>query len=347
MENSIQPPMPRGTIPVEPGATGDTGPPVGPVSAQVGPQVMPPIAGYKPPQERFHSSTKHNGEKRTATYWTRIKNYRVGVMVETNDKDFLQQSKRVVDAVRFYCTQDDGTLTTPDGHAVKPPGQHYLGPSVPTWRVNTAIQKKPGLQIAPGDVRDGVYRNPALGVQYELPRGWEILPANNSGDPPTDEAARREFDFLHACSRSLLRVAQPVSAAAARGPRSTITLRVLDPVCLSMPMPASLRDSRTAEEVGAHLEARLEFGQIASSELVNLSNQLFVVVQGTIAAPGAADKLAQRMAQELFVTRHDKMVLVWSFAAPTSAELGAIPATAVAFDGTSAIELRAAVAGRK
>jgi hypothetical protein len=246
--------------------------------------------------------------------------------------------------VRFYCTQDDGTLTNTEGVPVKLPGEHYHGPTVPTAWVSAALLKKPGLEIPPGEMSGGVYRNPTLGVQYALPAGWQVLPANNSGDPPADGDARREFDFLHACSRTLLRAAEPASAAS--GHRSMISLRALDPVCLAMPMPATQRDTRVAEEVGADLEARQEFGRIASDYMVTLNGQLFIVFQGTINAPEATDNLAQRMAEELFVTRHNKMLLVWSLIAPTSADLSAMPATAVNFDGSQAIELRAALAGK-
>ena len=63
---------------------------------------------FQLPTERFHSSLRHKGEKYTALYWTQIKNYRVGVLIATNDKDFLQKAKQAMAGVRFYCTADDG-----------------------------------------------------------------------------------------------------------------------------------------------------------------------------------------------------------------------------------------------
>ncbi len=282
---------------------------------------------------------KHKNGTHTALYWTRIKNYRIGVLVSTNDKDFLQKAKQAMSTARFYCLNDSGALTMPDGQLVKPEGEPYRGPTVPTWRADAAIKNKPALEIPPGAVKDGVYRNPALGVLYELPKGWDVLPANNSGSPPTDLTALRVFEFLHACQRTLLRIAPPADGKVpSQGRRPAITLRVLDPVCLSLPSPASVSDKRKAEEVGASLEMLSEFGEITSSNLASVGDQLLMVFHGTIVAPAAVGNLEQRMAQVLYVTGHNKMLFVWSLMAPTSAELGALPTIAVTFDGAQRME---------
>ncbi len=323
--------------------------------SQVGPQgtLMPPQPQLAMPQlqlpaERFHSSVHHKGEKYTALYWTQIKNYRVGVLVATNDKNFLQKSRQAMARVRFYCTGDDGTLATKDGKLVTPEGEQYEGPSVPTWRVYAAIQTNPGLAIPPGEVRDGTYRNPALGLQYELPKGWNVLPAHNGGDPPADVTLLREFEFLHACSRTLLRLEQPGSAdAATNGRRPLIILRALDPLCLSLGTPAAPSDTKIAEEVGVSLETMTEFGQVASHELVSIGNELFMVFHGTIAVPAEDGQLAQRMSQTMFSTNHNKLLLVWSFMAPTSVELSAMPAGGISFDGSQPIELSSVLAVKR
>jgi len=297
--------------------------------------------------ERFHSSVKHKGEKYTALYWTQIKNYKVGALVATNDKEFLQKSRRALAATLFYCTADDGTLATKDGKLVISTGERYEGPTVPTWRADGAIQAQPGLKIPPGEVSAGVYRNSALGLQYEFPKGWDVLPAHNSGAPPADLSWLREFEFLHACSRTLLRLAPPSSGDVA-GPshKPTILLRALDPACLSMPTPASLNDKTIAEEIGASLEALSEFGQVASHELVSISDHLFMVFHGTIAVPAEGAQLAQRMSQTMFATQHNKMLFLWSFMAPTSVELAALPASSIIFDDSQPIELQPALTAK-
>ena len=135
----------------------------------------------------FYSSVRHKGENYAALYWTRIKNYNLKILVASNDQDFLRKSKRAINAAHFYCTQDDGTLTTTDGKPVKPEGDLYMGPTVPTALANAAVKAKPALESIPlGGVSGAVYRNPDLGLQYEIPKGWDVSPAEANDDPPRD-----------------------------------------------------------------------------------------------------------------------------------------------------------------
>ena len=323
-------------------------PQVGPQgTVELAPQARLVMPQFQAPGERFHSSVRHSGEKYTALYWTQIKNYKVGVLVATNDKEFLEKSRRALAAALFYCTADDGTIATKDGKLVTPAGERYEGPTVPTWRADAAIQAQPGLEIPPGVVSGGVYRNPALGLQYEVPKGWDVLPAHNSGAPPADLSWLREFEFLHACSRTLLRLA-PHSSGDVAGPshKPTILLRALDPACLSMPTPTSLNDKKIAEEIGASLEALSEFGQVASHELVSISDRLFMAFRGTIAVPAEGAQLAQRMSQTMVATRHKKMLFLWSFMAPTSAELATLPTGGIILDDSQPIELQPALTAK-
>jgi len=126
-----------------------------------------------------------------------------------------------------------------------------------------------------------------------------------------------------------------------------ITLRVLDPVCLAMRMPSSASDIRTAEEVGVSLETLAEFGQIASHELTSLSGRLFMVFRGTISAPAEGDQLPQRMSQAMFATDNKKMLLVWSFMAPTAKELAGMPPGGIRLEGSQPIDLGSMLAAKK
>jgi hypothetical protein len=335
---------------VQPGAQNEppAQPQVSPQGTLVAPHLQLGPRRFQPPAERFHSSERHKGEQHTALFRTEIKNYRVGVLIATNDKDFLQKSKQAMAAMRFYCTADDGTLATKEGNLVVPEGERYEGPTVPTWRADAAIQSNRGLAIPPGEIAEGVYRNSALGLQYELPKGWEVLPTRNGGNPPADLSSLREFQFLHACSRTLLRIQQSGSADAAGSARwPMIVLRALDPNCLSMRTPSATSDVRTAEEVGVSLEALVEFGQVGSHKLVAASGQLFMVFHGTIAAPAEGEQLAQRMSQTMFATNYNNMLLVWSFMAPTANELATMPASGIQLGGLQPIELGPALAAKQ
>ena len=293
---------------------------------------------FQLPEGRFHSTLRHRGEKYTATYWTQIKGFRIGVMVATNDKDFLQKSKQAMSAVRFYCTADDGTLATRQGKLVTPEGERYEGPTVPTWRADAAIQKSTGLEIPPGEVSAGMYRNATFGLQYEFPQSWKVLPTRNGDNPHAD---LREYQLLLACSRTLLRIQQRGSGEnRAEGQNALITLRALDPQCLSMRTPVAESDQTIAEEVGASLEALTEFGQIASHDLISSSNRLFMVFHGTIAVQAADDGLAKRMSQTIIATSQNKMLLVWSFRRSTADQVASMAAGGISFDGFPPIDLQ-------
>src|ERR1035441_8352344 len=298
---------------------------------------------------RFYSSVRHKGENYAAFYSTRIKNYNLRIQVDSNDQDFLRKSKRAINAAHFYCTQDDGTLTTADGKPVKPEGDPYTGPTVPTALAYEAVKAKPALEGIPlGGVSGAMYRNPDLGLQYQFPKGWDVFPAEANDDPPHDAIALREHEFLHACSKTLLRIAQPgPSGAADQLGRPTITLRALDPSCLVMRIPSSLTDKNAMDNVLASLEVLSEFGEIGSDELVSISDHLFMVFHGTIASHASNDELSQRWSQVIYATLHHKVLFVWSLAAPNSADLNAMPTTGITLDGAQSIDLRASLTAKR
>ncbi|MGB8768757.1 MAG: hypothetical protein WCC92_04030 [Candidatus Korobacteraceae bacterium] len=316
---------------------------------QTGRALHYPIPDYMLRTGRFYSSVRHKGENYAALYWTRIKNYNIKILVASNDQDFLRKAKHDVAAAHFYCALDDGTLTTLDGKPFKPDGGPYMGPTVPTSLADAAIKAKPALEnIPPGTVGDGVYRNPDLGLQYEIPKGWEVVHAEGDNDPPRDAIALHELEFLQSCSRTLLRIAQHgPSDATHQAARPTIILRALDPSCLSMRVPSSLTDKDAIDNISASLEVLSEFGEIASDELVSISDQMFMVFHGTVASPTPSEELAQRLSQVIYATLHHKVLFVWSLMAPTSADLNAMPTTGITFDGEQHIDLRASLTAKR
>ena len=76
-------------------------------------------------------------------------------------------------------------------------------------------------------------------------------------------------------------------------------------------------------------------------------DHLFMVFHGTIAAPAEGEQLAQRMSQTMFATNHNKMLLVWSFMAPTSTELATMPDERHPIRRTEPIELSSALAAKQ
>jgi hypothetical protein len=73
-----------------------------------------------------------------------------------------------------------------------------------------------------------------------------------------------------------------------------------------------------------------------------------MVFHGTIAGPTTpSGDLSSRMSQSIFVTRYNKLLLVWSLIAPTTADLNAIPTSGVTFAGSPPIALRASLNVKK
>jgi hypothetical protein len=308
-----------------------------------------PVPGFMLRSGRFYSSTRRVGRNYAAQYWAGINNYMVKVVIRTNDRDFLRKAKDLMADARFYCPQDDGTLIDEEGKPVKAEGAPYTGPTVPTFRVNAALRDEPGKNIPLGEMVDGVYRNPEAGLQYRIPQGWDVVAADKSDPPPPqDESTLREYKFFHACSQTLLQIAPHLPAGVReQQPGPTITLRALDPNCLSMRTAASLTDKRTADEVAASLEQMGDFGEIDSDALMSIHGHLFMIFHGTMATTQRGEDLGQRMSQTIFATRYKNLLLMWSVMAPDAAALAQLPASDILFDGSPPIELRASLLARK
>ncbi len=305
-----------------------------------------PVPSFLMHPEHFYSSFHRNGRTYTAQYRAAINNYMVKVMIATNDQDFLHKAKNVMADAKFYCPRQDGSMVTQDNKPVRIPGEPYYGPTVPTFRVNAAIRDEPAKNIPRGEVVEGVYRNPDVGVQYQPPPGWSIVQVDNS-DPPLEQSASRIHRFLHACSQTLLQVAPQRTADQEDPPGTMITLRAIDPNCLSMHTAVSLTDKRTTDEVAATLEQMREFGSIDSDELRTMHGHLFMIFHGTLATAPRGEDLGERMSQSIFATRYNKLLLMWTVLAPNSAAMAEIPASNILFDGSPPIELRASLQAKK
>jgi len=285
----------------------------------------------------FYRRITHRGRVYAAEYWAGINDYDVKILVATDDGDFLAKSKNALDAAKFYCPQDDGTLIDADGKAVQVEGEPYFGPTVPTDRVNAALREQPGKSIPLGEASDGVYRNPDIGFHYELPKGWKPL-VTGAGDPPSEASALREYRFLHACSQTLL---QAVPQQQRRDDiQAAIVLRALDPNCLSLRTATSLTDKRTTDEVAASLEQLREFGEIGSDALLLTAGHLFMMFSGTMPAAPRGSDLAPRLSQIMFATRYNKLLLVWTFLAPNTTSMAELPTGTVVLGDAPAIQLR-------
>ncbi len=294
---------------------------------------------------RFYHITNRVGDTTTVQYWTFIKNYLIRVKVTSNDTAFLQHAKAAIGSVHFYCAQEDGTLINEGGDLVPTPGEGYQGPTIPTSLVNAALADKPALEeIEPGTNAPGVYRNDEIGLVYTYPTTWVSATEEPKPDDPTEENegnAQRTRDLLDACSLVLLRLV-PTKADG-----TVISLRAIDQTCLGLPAPASVTDQLGAEELAAYLQMLGEFGELRSTTLKTYGDQIFAEYSGALGKPAEPKTLGQRQVESLAVTRHRKLLLVWSWIASSSAELEHMPKTSVRFEDAPPIELAPAAAATK
>ncbi len=290
----------------------------------------------------FYHVENHIGDKYGILYWTKIKNYKLHFEIVTNDKEFLKNAKHAMETIHLYCPHDDGTLTTDDGvTTVLPEGEPYQGPTIPTAHVDARLADKPQeQQIPPGEFNDGVYRNEDLGVAFLIPAGWKLLNPESlrDGKPAATGIAQRTSDFLQACSRSLLQVVKD-NQGATTGQTPRMSLRALDPACLSLRGPDTVRDKQGAEELETYLEMLGDFGEVQLVSLLSISDHLFAVYRGTVGERVPGQELADRASEMIFVTRHRKMLLLWALIAAKEADLNAMPQASIKFEGNESVEL--------
>ena len=287
---------------------------------------------------RFYHIAKRSGDVTTVQYWTIIKNYLVRVKVSSNDAGFLRKTKEAVVAVKFYCAQEDGTLINEQGKIVPTPGEGYQGPTIPTAVVDAALADKPALElIERGEIGQGRYRNQEIGLSYSYPTTWEA-DHDDASPPAKDEIAQRTQDVLNACSLLLLHLTPP-GAGTARADARQITLRAVDQTCLGLPAPMSATDHIGAEELGAYLQMLGAFGEVRSTSLAMRGPQLFAEYSGLVGEPAKGEALGRRRVEAAVITRHRKLLLVWTWAAASEAELAGLPRTSVSFEDAAPIDL--------
>jgi hypothetical protein len=80
-------------------------------------------------------------------------------------------------------------------------------------------------------------------------------------------------------------------------------------------------------------------GEIRSTNLSDYEGHVFAEYTGVIGEHAEGQPLGQRQMEAVAVTRHRKLLLVWSWIAPSNAELAAMPKSTVRFEDSAPIEL--------
>jgi len=290
---------------------------------------------YMPVPFKLKRKDKRQGEVHATQFTAQIKGYIVGFTIQTNDKAFLEKARQSIEDVQIFCTDDNGRFFTPEGKPYIARGAATNGPTIPTAIVDEAIGNHPAERTIPaGKVANGKLRIPDLDFSYTLPAGWTTNPRP---PPPDDEGAgdtlaERLIDLWRSCARNVLDVI-PANGGA------KLQLRVLDQACFGLPAPASVSDSFASESLGKYLEMLGHFGQIKSDRLLESGGRLFSIYEGTVPAGNSADKLEQRNAEVIALTRYGKLLFAWCWSAPTRSELMHVPSSPAQFGSAPPISI--------
>ena len=193
-----------------------------------------------------------------------------------------------------------------------------------------------------GESSAGKYTNEEIGLTYTYPTTWDVAKSASELAAET-EVEQRTRDVLSACSLVLLRLAPSASEEAKAGTQAAvtqnITLRAVDQTCLGLPAPASVTDRLGAEKLGAYLQMLGAFGELRSTNLVMRGGHLFSEYSGLVGEHPENQPLLQRRNEAVAVTRHRKLLFIWSWIAPNGVELATLPVTSVSFEGDPPIDL--------
>jgi len=98
-------------------------------------------------------------------------------------------------------------------------------------------------------------------------------------------------------------------------------------------------DQFGAEELGAYLTMLGATGELRASNLTMRDEHLFAEYSGLVGEHAEGQPLGRRRVEAVAVTRHRKLLLVWTWIAPSTADLAGMPRTSVSFEDGPPIDL--------
>jgi hypothetical protein len=240
--------------------------------------------------------------------------------------------------VRQYITQD---------------AQTYEGPAISSHRLAQLESDPPKDHIDPGKIEGGVYRNPALGLSYQIPPAWfveaegAVLPAIERAraadswagllDGGTPNAGAAERQLMQACSRTLFSVWARRPGADGQIPYDDfgeVTLSAISARCFpGVNFPSSSTDTQAARDflllIGlTHPILR----DMRDAKAFTSQGVVFLLLHGTVGFKVPNDELSRRLSIAMAITERKGYLLTWFFAAPHDSELQQLLAERVRFD---------------
>ncbi len=274
-----------------------------------------------------------------------LDNYVVLVQLGARNESMVKELESSLQHIAFFAPSQVRQYITADAQA-------YEGPAISSHRLAQLESDPPGNHIDPGKLDGGVYRNPALGLSYQVPSGWfaesqgAVLPAIERarvsdsldgllGGPP--DAGFAERQLMKACSRTLFSV-----WAKRPGPNGQIpyddfgevTLSAISAECFpGVKFPSSATDAQAARDflllVGlTHPVLR----DMRDARAFSSHGAVFLLLHGTVGFKVPNDELSRRLSVAMAITQRHGYLLTWFFAAPHDSELQQLLEERVTFD---------------
>ena len=231
--------------------------------------------------------------------------------------------------------------------------QAYEGPAISSHRLAQLEADPPKGHIDPGEIEGGVYRNPTLGLTYQVPPGWfveaegAVLPAieraraNDSlvgllGDP-TSSTGAAERQLMQACSRTLFSVWAKRPGADGQIPYDDfgeVTLSAISAECFpGVKFPSNSTDAQAARDflllIGLTHPILRDMRDVKA---FTSEGMVFLLLHGSIGFKVPNDELSRRLSVAMAITKRQGYLLTWFFAAPHDSELQQLLAERGKFD---------------
>jgi hypothetical protein len=229
--------------------------------------------------------------------------------------------------------------------------QPYEGPAISSHRLAQLQADPPENHIDPGKLEGTVYRNPALGLSYQVPSGWiaesegAVLPAIERarasdsldallGGPDAGVAERK---LMKACSRTLFSVWAKRPGPDGQIPYDDfgeVTLSAISAECFpGVKFPSNSTDAQAARDflllIGlTHPILR----DMRDARAFTSQGTVFLLLHGNVGFKIPNDELSRRLSIAMAITQRQGYLLTWFFAAPHDSELQPLLAERVSFD---------------
>jgi hypothetical protein len=144
--------------------------------------------------------------------------YVIHIAVLSHDPELIAALEKAIGHMDFMEPGAEACRVTVPAAMASPPAERiYYGPALPTDLVDATMQQSLGESVPAGQFSDGVFNDPALGIQIALPLGWQSLAAGDANritelmrDPLTDpESWDRRRALFRSCARPLFAAYDP------------------------------------------------------------------------------------------------------------------------------------------